>query len=143
MCFSIQSPTFFNVNVSTYQTSSSIQCFMLTLDIKIYYHFILREKKKKKVSIGSLIAQYVLICISNWVLDWHSLTLSIQVIGEYYGQPVAAPKNFLRVFLKRHKLYHLIKREIHILTTITIKKTCKYIKFIIVFYEFSYFEIST
>ena len=29
---------------------------------------------------------------------------------------------FLRVFLKKHKLYNLIKREIHILTIITIKK---------------------
>ena len=122
----------------TYQTLPSIQCFMLTLDIKIYYHFILR---KKKVSIGSLIAQHVLICKSNWVLDRHNLTLSIQVIGEYYGQPVAAPRIFLRVFHKKHKLYHLIKREIHILTT-TIKKTRTYIKFIIAFYEFSYFEIS-
>ena len=115
---------------TTYQTSPSIQCFMLTLDIKIYYHFILR---KKKVSIGSLIAQYVLICISNWVLDRHSLILSIQVIGEYYEQPAAALRIFLRVFLKKHKLYHLIKREIHILTTTTIKKTRKHIKFIIAF----------
>ena len=122
----------------TYQTLPSIQCFMLTLDIKIYYHFILR---KKKVSIGSLIAQHVLICKSNWVLDRHNLTLSIQVIGEYYGQPMAAPRIFLGVFHKKHKLYHLIKREIHILTT-TIKKTRTYIKFIIAFYEFSYFEIS-
>ena len=121
------------------QTSPSIQCFMLTLDIKIYYHFILRIKKK--VSIGSLVAQYVLICESNWVLDRHNLTLLIQVIGEYYEQSVAASRIFLRVFLKKHKLYHLIKKEIHILTTTTIKKTRKYIKFIIAFYEFSYFEI--
>ena len=99
------------------------------------------EGKKKKVSIDSLIAQYVLICISNWVLDRHRLILSIQVIGEYYEQPAAAPRIFLRVFLKKHKLYHLIKREIHILTTTTIKKTRKHIKFIIAFYEFSYFEI--
>ena len=48
---------------------------------------------------------------------------------------------FFRVFLKKHKLYNLIKREIHILTTIKIKKTRKYIKFTITFYEFSYFEI--
>ena len=135
MCFSIQSPTFFMIN----QTSPLIQCFMLTLDIKIYYHFILREKKK--VSIGSLVAQYVLICESNWVLDRHNLTLLIQVIGEYYEQSVAASRIFLRVFLKKHKLYHLIKKEIHILTTTTIKKTRKYIKFLIAFYEFSYFEI--
>ena len=54
---------------------------------------------------------------------------------------MAALRNFLMVFLKKHKLYHLIKREIHILTTTTIKKTRKYIKFIIAFYEFSYFEI--
>ena len=46
-----------------------------------------------------------------------------------------------RVFFKKHKLYYLIKREIHILITITIKKTYKYIKFTIAFYEFSYFEI--
>ena len=57
--------------------------------------------------------------------------------------PVAALGIFLRVFLKKYKLYNLIKREIHILTTITIKKTRKYIKFTITFYEFSYFEIST
>jgi len=51
---------------------------------------------------------------------------------------------FLRVFLKKHKLYNLIKREIHIWTTITIKKkTHKYIKFTIAFYEFSYFKIVT
>ena len=36
--------------------------------------------------------------------------------------PVAALGIFLRVFLKKYKLYNLIKREIHILTTITIKK---------------------
>ena len=49
---------------------------------------------------------------------------------------------FLRVFLKKHKLHNLIKRENYILTTITtIKKTCKYIKFTIAFYKFSYFEI--
>ena len=35
---------------------------------------------------------------------------------------VAAPGIFLKVFLKKHKLYNLIKREIHILTTTTIKK---------------------
>ena len=29
---------------------------------------------------------------------------------------------FFRMFLKKHKLYNLIKREIHILTTTTIKK---------------------
>ena len=52
--------------------------------------------------------------------------------------PVAALGIFLRVFLKK---YNLVKREIHILTTITIKKTRKYIKFTITFYEFSYFEI--
>ena len=64
--------------------------------------------------------------------------------------PVAAPKIFLRVFFKKYKLYNLIKREIHILTTITTikkiikkktKKIHKYIKFTIAFYEFSYFEI--
>ena len=48
---------------------------------------------------------------------------------------------FFKVFFKKYKLYNLIKRKIHILTTITIKKTRKYIKFTIVFYEFSYFEI--
>ena len=55
-----------------------------------------------------------------------------------------APKIFLKMFLKKYKLYNLIKRKIHILTTTTIKKkkkTCKYIKFTIVFYEFAYFEI--
>ena len=35
---------------------------------------------------------------------------------------VVASKNFLRVFLKKNKLHNLIKKEIHILTTITIKK---------------------
>ena len=33
---------------------------------------------------------------------------------------VAAPVIFLKVFLEKHKLYNLIKREIHILTTIII-----------------------
>ena len=55
---------------------------------------------------------------------------------------VAAPEIFLGIFLKKHKLYNLIKKEIHILKITTIKKkTCKYIKFTITFYEFSYFEI--
>ena len=59
---------------------------------------------------------------------------------------MVAPRIFLKVFFKKHKLYNLIKREIHILTrtttTTTIKKkTRKYIKFTIAFYEFSYFEI--
>ena len=35
---------------------------------------------------------------------------------------VAALGIFLRVFLKKPKLHNLIKREIHILTTMTIKK---------------------
>ena len=54
---------------------------------------------------------------------------------------VAALEIFLRVFLKKYKLFNLIKREIHTLTTTTIKKTRKYIKFTITFYEFSHFEI--
>ena len=41
-------------------------------------------------------------------------------------RPVVAPKNFLKAFLKKYKIYNLIKREIHILTTITtIKKIIK------------------
>ena len=55
--------------------------------------------------------------------------------------PVADPGIFPRVFLKKYKLHNLIKREIYILTTTTIKKTRKYVKFTIAFYEFSYFEI--
>ena len=35
---------------------------------------------------------------------------------------VTASRIFLRIFLKKHKLNNLIKREIHILTTTTIKK---------------------
>ena len=55
---------------------------------------------------------------------------------------MVTPEIFLRMFLKKHKVYNLIKREIHILTTTTtIKKTCKYIKFTIDFYIFLYFEI--
>ena len=50
---------------------------------------------------------------------------------------MAAPRIFLKVFLMKHKLNNLIKREIHILTTTTIKKTRKYKKFTIAFYEFS------
>ena len=46
------------------------------------------------------------------------------------------------MLLNKHKLYNLIKREIHILTTKIIIKKCKYIKFIITFNEFLYFEIS-
>ena len=56
-------------------------------------------------------------------------------------ETVVAPEIFLRMFLKKHKFYNLIKKEIHILAITTIKKTHKYIKFIIAFYEFSYFEI--
>ena len=54
---------------------------------------------------------------------------------------MATLENFFKMFLKKYKLYNLIKIEIHIPTTITIKKTRKYIKFIIAFYKFSYFEI--
>ena len=35
---------------------------------------------------------------------------------------VAAPEIFLGIFLKKHKLYNLIKKEIHILKITTIKK---------------------
>ena len=35
---------------------------------------------------------------------------------------VATPGIYFRVFLKKYKLHNLIKREIHILTIITIKK---------------------
>ena len=49
--------------------------------------------------------------------------------------PVAASEFF---FLE---LYNLIKKEIYILITIPIKKIHKYIKFIITFYKFLYFEI--
>ena len=38
---------------------------------------------------------------------------------------MAAPEIFPEVFLKKYKLHNLIKREIHILTTTTIKKTRK------------------
>ena len=55
---------------------------------------------------------------------------------------VTASEIFFRVFLKNHKLYNLIKKEIHILTITKKKKTRKYIKFTIAVYEFSYFEIS-
>ena len=58
-------------------------------------------------------------------------------------ETVVTPEIFLRIFLKKHKLYNLIKKEIHILAITTIKKTHKYIKFTIAFYEFSYFEIGT
>ena len=54
---------------------------------------------------------------------------------------VATLGNFVRVFLNKHKLHNLIKRKFYILITTTIKKIHKYIKFTIVFYEFSYFEI--
>ena len=58
---------------------------------------------------------------------------------EFYT--VATLGNFFRVFFNKHKLHNLIKRKICILTTTTIKKTRKYIKFTIAFCEFSYFEI--
>ena len=55
---------------------------------------------------------------------------------------VVAQGIFLKVFFKMHKLYNLIKIEVHILmATTTIKKKGKYIKFTIAFFEFSYFEI--
>ena len=56
---------------------------------------------------------------------------------------MTAPRIFLNVFFKKYKLYNLIKREIYILTTTTIKKTRKYIKFTIALYGFSYFDIVT
>ena len=37
-------------------------------------------------------------------------------------ETVVAPEIFLRMFLKKHKFYNLIKKEIHILAIITIKK---------------------
>ena len=40
----------------------------------------------------------------------------------YEAQAVAIPGIYFRVFLKKYKLHNLIKREIHILTIITIKK---------------------
>ena len=67
---------------------------------------------------------------------WKKITTDME-----HSYSMAAPEIYLKVFLKRYKLYNLIKREIYILTTATIKKTHKYIKFTIVFYEFSYFEI--
>ena len=46
------------------------------------------------------------------------------------------------MLLNKHKLYNQIKREIYILTITTIiKKICKYIKFTVTFYKFSYFKI--
>ena len=55
---------------------------------------------------------------------------------------VTAPEIFLKMFFKKHKLYNLIKREIHMLIVTTIKKNTQiYIKFTIAFYEFSNFEI--
>ena len=39
--------------------------------------------------------------------------------------PVVALEIFLMVFFKKYKLYNLIKREIHILTTITTIKKFK------------------
>ena len=64
---------------------------------------------------------------------------------------VAVPKIFLKVFLKKYKLYNQIKREIvpkknnkkrnSYIDNNNNKKTRKYIKFTITFYRFSYFEI--
>ena len=56
---------------------------------------------------------------------------------------MATPRIFSRVFLDKHKLHNLIKIKFYISTITTIKKTGKYIKFTIAFYEFSYFEIVT
>ena len=61
--------------------------------------------------------------------------------ANYFILAMTTPRIFLNVFFIKYKLYNLIKREIYILTTTIIKKARKYIRFIIVFYEFSYFEI--
>ena len=63
----------------------------------------------------------------------------------------AVQKIFLKVFLKKYKLYDQIKREIvpkknnkkrnSYIDNNNNKKTRKYIKFTITFYRFSYFEI--
>ena len=53
---------------------------------------------------------------------------------------VATLEIFLRMFIKKYKLYNLIKKFSYIDNNNN-KKTRKYIKFTIVFYEFSYFEI--
>ena len=53
---------------------------------------------------------------------------------------VAALEIFLKMFIKKYKLYNLIKKNSYIDNNNN-KKTRKYIKFTIVFYEFSYFEI--
>ena len=63
----------------------------------------------------------------------HHLKRSNQLVRKIYTHdqyqyaiwhllPVAVSRIFLKVFLKKYKLYNLIKREIHILTTTTIKK---------------------
>ena len=54
---------------------------------------------------------------------------------------LAVSRIFLRVFLKKYKLCNLIKREINILITTSIKKIRKYIKFTIVFlWVFIFFQ---
>ena len=67
-------------------------------------------KKKKKLIWQSPIGWY-----KTWTL--HSIFIKFGLL-----QSVAALRIFLRVFFKKHKLYNLIKKEIHILTTTTIKK---------------------
>ena len=78
------------------------------------------------------------------VASWIKVLLNQeQVCNPNRKLAVAARGIFITVVLNKHKLHNLIKIKICILTT-TIKKkkkTRKYIKFTIAFYEFQYFEI--
>ena len=59
---------------------------------------------------------------------WTVTVLVYMLLSSFIGFPCVsdAPKIFLKMFFKKHKLYNLIKREIHMLIVTTIKKTRKY-----------------
>ena len=57
------------------------------------------------------------------VIDIRNLIFSLPIKETFnYSFTVLTPRVFLRAVFKKHKLHNLIKKEIHILTTKTIKK---------------------
>ena len=114
----------------------------------------MKDKQKMKVIVVVAIAIAVVFgvlliayCICNRKNLRGNVTFFDPLWKKYQGKVeklhwllVATPGIFSRVFLNRDKLHKLINRKLYIDNNNN-KKTGKYIKFTIAFYEFSYFEI--
>ena len=59
--------------------------------------------------------------IKNKICEKNSYTVNVRPCTQH-DTLVATPRNFVRVFLNKHKLHNLIKRKFYILITTTIKK---------------------